>query len=63
VGYSGWSPNQLRNELKSKSWFVTSVSAKTIMRTDIEDLWGTILKSMGKKYKMIANLPSDPSQN
>jgi len=63
VGYSGWSPNQLVDELRTKSWFVTTATANTIMRTDISDLWGSILKSMGKKYEMIANLPDDPSQN
>lgn len=63
VGYSGWSPNQLASELKMNSWFVTSVPANTVMRTDINDLWRTILKSMGKKYSVIANLPEDPSEN
>jgi len=63
VGYSGWSPNQLAHELKSNSWFVTSVNSDVIMRTDVNDLWGTILKSMGKKFEIIANLPEDPSQN
>ena len=63
VGYSGWSPNQLDQELKAKSWFVTSVPASEIMRTDISDLWGKILKSMGKRYEIIANLPDNPSHN
>jgi putative transcriptional regulator len=63
VGYSGWSPEQLENEIKSKSWFVANVGKETLMNSDNNDLWKTILKGMGKKGEMIANLPDDPSLN
>ena len=55
--------DQLENEIKSKSWFVANVGKETLMNSDNNDLWKTILKGMGKKGEMIANLPDDPSLN
>ena len=63
VGYSGWSPEQLENEIESRSWFVANVAKETLMNSDNNDLWKTIMKSMGRKGEMIANLPDDPSLN
>jgi putative transcriptional regulator len=63
VGYSGWSPEQLENEIKSNSWFVTSVPKEVVMNSEVNDLWKTIMKSMGRKGQMLANMPEDPSLN
>ena len=63
VGYSGWSPEQLENEIQSKSWFVADASKDLLMNSENNDLWKTIMKSMGRKGQIIANLPEDPSLN
>jgi putative transcriptional regulator len=63
VGYSGWSPEQLEQEIKSNSWFVTTVPKELVMNSDMNDLWKTIMRSMGRKGQMIANMPEDPSLN
>ncbi|MEN9639592.1 MAG: hypothetical protein RLZZ262_1461 [Bacteroidota bacterium] len=63
VGYSGWSPEQLEEEIKLKSWFVTSVSKEIVMNSDNDDLWKSILQTMGSKGKRVANLPEDPNLN
>jgi putative transcriptional regulator len=63
VGYSGWSPTQLEEEIKLKSWYVASVSKDIVMNSDNDDLWKSILKTMGTKGKFVANLPEDPSLN
>lgn len=63
IGYSGWSPQQLEGELKEKSWFVTKVNKKTLMSTEDKDLWKSIMKKLGPKGKLIANLPVDPELN
>ncbi|MEY3397872.1 MAG: hypothetical protein RL220_466 [Bacteroidota bacterium] len=63
VGYSGWSPDQLKDELKTKSWFVTRIPKELIMNTDSDDIWKDIMKSFGVKGQIIANLPEDPSLN
>lgn len=63
VGYSGWSSQQLKNEIETHSWFVADVDQQTVMNTSIPDLWKLIMQKMGKKGQMIANMPEDPSLN
>ena len=63
VGYSGWSPQQLKNEIDTQSWFVADVNQETVMNTSIPDLWKVIMLKMGRKGQMIANMPEDPSLN
>jgi putative transcriptional regulator len=62
IGYSGWTEGQLEEEMKSNSWIVTAAKQKHILLPH-DQLWGTVLKSMGKKYAEIANYPEDPSLN
>ncbi|MEZ4798407.1 MAG: YqgE/AlgH family protein [Flavobacteriales bacterium] len=63
VGYSGWSPDQLKGEIDQNAWFVSDIEMQTVMDTDIEDLWKYIMKKLGRKGEMIANLPEDPTLN
>jgi putative transcriptional regulator len=63
IGYSGWSGKQLQEELDSKSWFVTSISAEWVMNTQVKDLWKEIMQKLGAKGKLIAKLPDDPELN
>jgi putative transcriptional regulator len=63
IGYSGWSAQQLEEEIKQQSWYITHVSSKVIMNTGDKDLWKSIMKKFGPKGKMIANLPEDPELN
>lgn len=65
IGYSGWSPAQLEDEIRSRSWFVTDVERQDIMRTDEENesFWKRLVSSMGDGFTHIANAPSDPSLN
>jgi putative transcriptional regulator len=63
IGYSGWSAQQLDEEIKEQSWYITHVTPKVIMNTDEKDLWKSIMKKFGPKGRMIANLPEDPELN
>jgi putative transcriptional regulator len=65
IGYSGWSPAQLEEEIRSRSWFVADVERQDIMRTDEENesFWKRLISSMGDGFTHIANAPSDPSLN
>ncbi len=64
MGYSGWSPGQLMDEMKVKSWIVfKNVTSEMIFDWDNQDLWKACLKSMGGKYKLISNYPKDPRLN
>lgn len=63
LGYSGWSENQLEEELERKSWVVTDTRPQEIMKETDETLWKTIVKSLGKEFEIWTKLPSDPKLN
>ena len=64
LGYSGWSPGQLLDELEQKSWIVCKgVDTSLIFDTPVNDMWREVLKRMGGKYKVIAGYPLDPRLN
>ncbi|MEM7298422.1 MAG: YqgE/AlgH family protein [Bacteroidota bacterium] len=64
VGYSGWAPDQLMDELKEKSWIVLKgASAEMIFDWDNHDLWKECLKTMGGKFRLMSNYPKDPRMN
>lgn len=63
LGYAGWSPEQLEEELGEKSWFVKSNSYQNILDHNINDLWKSNLLSFGSKYKIWLNAPKDPALN
>ncbi len=64
LGYSGWSPGQLDEELKTNSWIVSDhVSEALIFETEHEQMWKKVLKEMGGRFSMFANYPVDPQMN
>jgi putative transcriptional regulator len=63
IGYSGWSPSQLDEEISEKSWVLSHSTADEIICKDPEKQWGNYLKNMGKDYAIWANFPADPAYN
>jgi putative transcriptional regulator len=63
VGYSGWGPKQLEEEMEMKSWIINAKGTKFTFDSGGESLWQEILKTMGGKYKAMAHYPVDPSLN
>ncbi|GAA5027443.1 UPF0301 protein [Marivirga lumbricoides] len=64
VGYSGWSEEQLQQEIDQNTWIVArGVHPSYIFNTAPEKLWKNILEKMGGRFKVYANYPSDPKLN
>jgi putative transcriptional regulator len=63
LGYSGWSPGQLEEEVDKNVWIVNNNATDKLFTLDADSLWRQILKEMGGKYKVLANYPIDPSLN
>lgn len=63
LGYSGWSPNQLEEELDQNAWLVSDLSASEIMAPMNRNYWKRHLEHMGKKYQMWSKFPEDPEMN
>jgi putative transcriptional regulator len=63
AGYAGWSPGQLEDEMKRDTWMTHPASLELVFHPNPEQLWPSILKEKGWKYKLIAESPEDPSWN
>ena len=63
LGYSGWSEEQLLDELSTDSWFVSENDFDNIFSSDNTTLWKNKLLQKGGKYKLWANAPSDFNLN
>lgn len=63
LGYSGWSPNQLENELAENAWIVCDISPEEIMMPMNKHYWTKKLRGMGQKYEMWSNFPENPEMN
>src|SRR5881396_1343074 len=63
AGYAGWSPGQLEEEMKRKAWLTHPASVELVFDAKPEQLWQTILRQKGWKYKLLAQMPEDLSLN
>ena len=63
IGYSGWMPKQLENEIEHNSWLVVELSSAEIMNVNIKRDWNQTLEKLGDKYRAWANFPDNPSMN
>jgi len=63
AGYAGWSPGQLEDEMKRKAWLTHPASLELVFETDPKNLWQSILRQKGWKYKLLSQMPEDLSMN
>lgn len=63
LGYSGWSKNQLKEEIDANSWLVVDVECDDVMNTDLEEIWIKYMEKQGGKYKLMTTFPINPQDN
>lgn len=63
IGYSGWMPRQLENELKRDSWLVSELTPDKVMDPETDSMWQESLLDLGEKYRHWTNFPSEPTLN
>lgn len=63
LGYSGWSQDQLKDELNENAWVVGDISPEEVMMPMNRHFWTKTLQRMGKKYEMWSNFPENPEMN
>lgn len=63
IGYSGWSPNQLDEEIEQNAWWMGEAPTETIFNDDLENMWANVVRSMDEDYSIMANSPEDPQWN
>jgi len=62
LGYSGWSPKQLDEEIENNAWLISEINSEKIMQPD-HSLWTKTLEELGEKYRIWTNCPENPSLN
>ncbi|MGE4287405.1 MAG: YqgE/AlgH family protein [Salinivirgaceae bacterium] len=62
LGYSGWAPQQLQQEIDDKFWIVSPISSTKIMHAN-QNTWKELLNEMGDSYSIWANAPTNPGMN
>ena len=63
IGYSGWTENQLDEELKETSWLVDNPNIQDLINTISSKMWSNSVRNLGKEYEIWANFPDNPSMN
>lgn len=63
LGYSGWGPGQLEQEMQTGSWITLPADPTIVFEKDPARVWQDILISMGEQYRHYADMPFDPSFN
>ena len=63
LGYSGWSKDQLQDELETTSWVVIENNYNNIFNVSEKSFWKDQLMKFGGEYRIWANAPENPSLN
>jgi len=64
VGYSGWTVNQLENEINENSWIVVNLGKKSdLFSSKLTQTWNKYLKKQGGKFEIIADFTINPRYN
>ncbi len=63
IGYSGWSENQLAEELESDRWFSKNINYNQLIQVPPAELWGHELVKINPGYKAFTDFSFDPSLN
>ena len=53
LGYAGWGPDQLEEEIKAGAWLYAEATAEHVLAADPKQLWDVVLRGMGVDPAMI----------
>jgi putative transcriptional regulator len=63
VGYAGWTKDQLTKEVDESSWIITDAKPDILFDTAAKDMWKEAVKTLGKEYSFMENMPVNPLLN
>jgi len=63
VGYAGWSPKQLDEELKENYWVVSRIKTELLLIEPPSSIWNKAVVDLGNDYAHWVNFPVNPSMN
>ncbi|MEL6390713.1 MAG: YqgE/AlgH family protein [Bacteroidota bacterium] len=57
LGYSGWSPGQLEDEMLYGSWVMSDMDSNYLFATRHVEMWSKVMRNKGDRYSVIAEMP------
>ena len=63
IGYTGWGPEQLNNEIREEAWIVENHKDTICMHYSTSKLWSDMIKTQNIKYAIWSNMPKSPDLN
>lgn len=63
IGYSGWDPRQLQEEINENTWLLQQAASSLVLHKNANEIWKRAIEKMGKDYKIMSNFPVDPRLN
>jgi putative transcriptional regulator len=63
LGYSGWAPGQLENELEEGAWILHPARPHIVFHPNPEEGWKDALRDKGGLYRIFADTDQKPSTN
>lgn len=54
LGYAGWEPGQLENEIRNNGWLVADATPQIVFGADSSAKWSEALKSLGIDPRMLS---------
>ena len=62
-GYSGWTLEQLNEEIKEGSWIIDTKKNINVFENNVKYLWKNKIKKSSSEFKIWLNAPNDPQDN
>lgn len=63
VGYSGWSEDQLEEELATGSWVTAPMFPNYLFKSKPATLWSQVMHNKGNTFSVIAGMREEPTYN
>ncbi|MDX2134296.1 MAG: YqgE/AlgH family protein [Saprospiraceae bacterium] len=63
VGYAGWEPGQIEEELAMDSWLAAEMDANYLFKMPSNHLWSQVMHKQGNAYEVLADIPEHLSWN
>ena len=63
VGYSGWSEDQLKEEIGIGSWVPAEMDSKYLFKSKHTNLWEKVMKKKGDIFSVISQVPESGNWN
>ncbi|MDA0667077.1 MAG: YqgE/AlgH family protein [Planctomycetota bacterium] len=63
LGYSGWSPGQLDEELAADGWYVVAGDVEEVWTSDWRLMWERLMAKMNPEFAWMREIPENPEVN